>query len=1032
MRSIWKGAISFGLVTIPVKLYSATEQKDVSFHQVRRSDGSRIKYKRVAAVDGEEVSYGDIAKGYELGNGETVVLTDEDFKDLPLTTNRAIDVLQFVPLEELDPIFFEKSYYLEPDKAGIKPYVLLRDALEQSGKVAVVKVALRNRESLAALRVRDGVFVLETMLWPDEVRTPDFGFLDDDVEVRPQELAMAGSLIETLSGEFDASQYKDSYREALEAVIEAKVQGREVVQPTEEQPTSGTVVDLMAALRASVEAAKSGRPSAGGGAAAADEPAPAPRKRAAKRTARRRPSRPPRRRRPRPRRPRRGQPARRRPRRRPPRRARPPPRRRRPRRRPPSGSPPERTRPEAGPVGSVGRPPTEGPMTAPLDDPLSTRDLLGDPARVAAVRRVLGQGSAASGLDRLTRLAADLLEAPHCQVSLVAEEQVVASVFGLDRAAGQRTGPAADSLCTVTVRLGAPFSVSDALLDRAGARPAPVTSGAVRRYLGVPLGGGVGPRCSAPCASSTPSPRPGARTTSGCSAELGASAIVELELRAPVPRDDHQGRAARPRAVRGRHRQLRLGPDTGELKWDERLIRLFGYQRGEFGERIEDFNARLHEDDRERVGEALRRSIDTVGDLSMEYRILRPDGERWIEARGRALAGPDGTSVRLLGVAYDITELRQVRDRLARTLESMTDAFYSLDEQWCFTFVNPQAEKLLGRARDELLGRSIWTEFPPRSGRPSSGVPRRGRAGSPPPSRPTTRRPLDGWYELRAWPTPDGLSVYFREITARRRPSTSASRPSRSGRRRTPPRRPPTRGCRLLADASHLLAQSLEPRQVLQRLSRWCCPSSGSARAWRSTAEPPRAAAAELPATTPCTSCTSRTATRSAAGARGGAAALRPTTATRWASARSCAPASPSGCRRSRRAYARSRPTPTTVAAMRDLGVGAALTVPLISRGRVLGRRDGRPAVAGRVDRALLADLGARAAVALDNALLYRAERRTGLTLQRSLLPARCPQLPGIEVAVRYRPGRDRRLRRRATGTRASSSATSSCCAWAT
>ena len=258
MRSIWKGAISFGLVTIPVKLYSATEQKDVSFHQVRRSDGSRIKYKRVAAVDGEEVSYGDIAKGYELGNGETVVLTDEDFKDLPLTTNRAIDVLQFVLLEELDPIFFEKSYYLEPDKAGIKPYVLLRDALEQSGKVAVVKVALRNRESLAALRVRDGVFVLETMLWPDEVRAPDFAFLEEDVEVRPQELAMAGSLIETLSGEFDASQHKDSYREALQAVIEAKVEGREVVQPTEAQPTSGTVVDLMAALRASVEAAKSG------------------------------------------------------------------------------------------------------------------------------------------------------------------------------------------------------------------------------------------------------------------------------------------------------------------------------------------------------------------------------------------------------------------------------------------------------------------------------------------------------------------------------------------------------------------------------------------------------------------------------------------------------------------------------------------------------------------------------------------------------------------------------------------------------
>jgi DNA end-binding protein Ku len=293
VRSIWKGAISFGLVTIPVKLYSATEQKDVSFHQVRRSDGSRIKYKRVAALDGEEVPYGDIAKGYEMSSGETVVLTDEDFKELPLTTSRAIDVLQFVPLEQVDPIFFEKSYYLEPDKAGTKPYVLLRDALEQSGQVAIVKVALRNREALGTLRVRDGVFVLETMLWPDEVRTPDFGFLDEDVEVRPQELAMASSLIETLSGDFDPSEYRDTYREALQAVIEAKIEGREVVQPDQGQPTAGTVVDLMAALRASVEAAKKERGEAppapddaaddaatAGDAAAGDDSAPRPRKKA--------------------------------------------------------------------------------------------------------------------------------------------------------------------------------------------------------------------------------------------------------------------------------------------------------------------------------------------------------------------------------------------------------------------------------------------------------------------------------------------------------------------------------------------------------------------------------------------------------------------------------------------------------------------------------------------------------------------------------------------------------------------------------
>jgi DNA end-binding protein Ku len=271
VRAIWKGAISFGLVTIPVKLYSATEEKDVTFHQVRRSDGSRIKYKRVAATDGEEVEYGDIAKGYELPSGETVVLTDADFKDLPLTTSRAIDVLQFVPLPEVDPIYFSKSYYLEPEKQGTKPYVLLRKALEESGRVAIVKVALRNRESLATLRVREGVFVLETMLWPDEVRKPEFDFLDEDVEVRDQELAMASSLIETLSGEFDPTQFTDSYREALQAVIDAKVAGREVVQPEGAQPSAGTVLDLMAALRASVDAAKAKQP--GGEGASAKSPA---------------------------------------------------------------------------------------------------------------------------------------------------------------------------------------------------------------------------------------------------------------------------------------------------------------------------------------------------------------------------------------------------------------------------------------------------------------------------------------------------------------------------------------------------------------------------------------------------------------------------------------------------------------------------------------------------------------------------------------------------------------------------------------
>ncbi|HET7309713.1 MAG TPA: Ku protein [Mycobacteriales bacterium] len=234
MRSIWKGAISFGLVTIPVKLYSATEERDVSFHQVHREDGGRIRYKRVCQIDGEEVPYSDIAKGYELSSGEVVVLTDEDFADLPLTTSRSIDVLEFVPLDQVDPIYFAKSYYLEPDAAGAKPYVLLREALENSGRVALVKVALRSRESLATLRVRDGVFVLEMMLWPDEIRTPDFAFLDEDIDVRQQELKMAESLIESLSGDFEPEQYADNYREALQALIDAEVEGREVVILTDD------------------------------------------------------------------------------------------------------------------------------------------------------------------------------------------------------------------------------------------------------------------------------------------------------------------------------------------------------------------------------------------------------------------------------------------------------------------------------------------------------------------------------------------------------------------------------------------------------------------------------------------------------------------------------------------------------------------------------------------------------------------------------------------------------------------------------
>lgn len=268
MRAIWKGAVSFGLVSIGVKLYSATEEKDIRFHQVHREDGGRIRYKRTCQVCGEEVTYDDIAKGYDIGGGEMVILTDEDFAELPLSSSRAIDVLEFVPAEQVDPILYNKAYFLEPEGTATKPYLLLRDALTDSERVAIVKVALRQREQLATLRVREGVLLLNTMLWPDEIRKPDFGFLDEDLKVRPPELAMASSLIDSMAGEFEPDAFTDDYRAALQEVIDAKVEGREVVQPEEVEEAPAAAVDLMAALKASVERARSARgeaPAGGGG-----------------------------------------------------------------------------------------------------------------------------------------------------------------------------------------------------------------------------------------------------------------------------------------------------------------------------------------------------------------------------------------------------------------------------------------------------------------------------------------------------------------------------------------------------------------------------------------------------------------------------------------------------------------------------------------------------------------------------------------------------------------------------------------------
>ena len=256
MRAIWKGAVSFGLVSVPVKLYSATESHDVSFRQVHAKDGGRVKYQRVCSIDGEEVAYADIAKGYETEDGEMVILTDEDMAELPSTSSREIAVEKFVPRDQIDPMLFEKSYYLEPEKTGAKPYALLRQALLDADRMAVVTVALRNRTSVAVLRVRDDVIVLQTMMWPDEVRQPDFSIETGDI--KDAEVAMANMLVETLAGDFEPSEFEDDYAGAVEALVKAKIEGGEVKRTPTSTKSSGEVVDLLAALQRSVDAAQDG------------------------------------------------------------------------------------------------------------------------------------------------------------------------------------------------------------------------------------------------------------------------------------------------------------------------------------------------------------------------------------------------------------------------------------------------------------------------------------------------------------------------------------------------------------------------------------------------------------------------------------------------------------------------------------------------------------------------------------------------------------------------------------------------------
>lgn len=253
LRSIWKGAISFGLVNIPVRLYAATKSHDLKFSYLHKECNTPLHYERNCPACSEAVSGEDMVRGYEYEKGHWVVLDEQDFEKLPLPTTKAIELLDFVQLSEIDPIYFERSYYLEPDQVGVRAYALLRAAMEETGKAAVAKVALRSRESLGAVRVLERTLVLETMFYPDEIRSQEQleGVLAEP-ELPPRELAMAVDLVRNLSASFEPRKYKDDYKDALSKLVESRIQGKAVeeVRP----PMAGKVVDLMEALEASVKA----------------------------------------------------------------------------------------------------------------------------------------------------------------------------------------------------------------------------------------------------------------------------------------------------------------------------------------------------------------------------------------------------------------------------------------------------------------------------------------------------------------------------------------------------------------------------------------------------------------------------------------------------------------------------------------------------------------------------------------------------------------------------------------------------------
>ena len=583
-------------------------------------------------------------------------------------------------------------------------------------------------------------------------------------------------------------------------------------------------------------------------------------------------------------------------------------------------------------------------VVAPDARVVATSAWADDPARLRSARRLRYASHDHPALNRLSALASQVLRAPHAQVSLLTEVQTVAAATGLPPGYAGSQGPLGDSLCTVTAASGGPLVLGDATADARVADLPPVRSGAVVAYLGVPLvtrGTVVG----ALCVFDT-RPRAWGEEDVLLLEQLAASVVTELELHA-LDAEVENDRLLWELAIdAGGVGTFDWDLRSGALTWDDRLLSLFGYTREEFDDTIDAFDARVHPQDLPGVQQALSEAIASAGVYEAEYRVVLPDGTlRWVGARGRALPDEDGTSVRVVGAAFDTSVRREAEARVARVMESMSAAFYSLDQEWRFTYVNAEAERLLGRSRGELLGGVLWELFPATVGSVfetgytqvlESGEPATFDAYYPP--------PLDGWYELRVWPSEDGLSVYFLEVTDRR----AAQRQQQAA----------AAQAALLAEVTSQLTETLDPEVQAVRLARMVVPTLASWAVVTLLDDDPRS--------------------RERDGVR---------TVAAW-------PADPGAL-----------PGADDDSAPAGAGDPDGETFELQARGRTLGRLvlgpDGEETAAERRRRA--EEVAERAALALDNARLHRQRRRLVEELQRSML-TEPPQPDHVEIAVRYQP----------------------------